>query len=221
MLGLGAYESSSEDEPEQPQPQPQPKHDAKVQPQESLVTDQSTNTRHSPEPSGPVLGPSHDEPQPAQPLPARDSSPFSTSRALIQDLTLPPVPNLDIPPSPPGSPNPAANAKFAHFLSLKKQNVHFNEKLASSASLRNPSLLHKLREHAGIDDQAQYSTSLPLEIWDMTRLPTWGYKEELLKAQKDLHYKTQKLSGQRDTIDFVGSTSDSAGTGSMPRTRPK
>ncbi|GES64529.1 HCNGP-domain-containing protein [Aspergillus terreus] len=232
MLGLGAYESSDE-EPEQRQASP--KNDTNVQqPEPATAAIPATSTVHEPEPkdtrpipepTGPVLGPSHNDPQPSKPAPARGSSPFSTSRALIQDLTLPPVPNLDIPPSPPGSPNPAANAKFAHFLSLKKQNVHFNEKLASSSSLRNPSLLQKLMEHAEIDDQAQYSTSLPLEVWDVTRLPTWGYKEELLKAQKELQYKTeeQKLAGQRDTIDFVAATPDATRTESKPfsKTRPK
>jgi hypothetical protein len=119
------------------------------------------------------------------------------------------VPNLDIPPSPPGSPDAKANAKFGHFLSLKKQNVHFNEKLAVSTSLKNPSLLRKLMEHAGIDDQAQYFTSLPLEVWDVASLPTWGFKEELLKAQREFHQKAeeQSITGQRDTIDFVAATS--------------
>ena len=131
--------------------------------------------------------------------------PISESRTLIHDLTLPPVPNLDIPPSPPGSPDPVANAKFAHFLSLKKKGIHFNEKLADSTSLKNPSLLGKLREHAGIDEQAQYSTSLPTDVWDVSELPSWGFKEELLKAQQDERRKVEegKVAGQRSSIDFV------------------
>lgn len=136
-----------------------------------------------------------------------DSQPssVSTSPTLIHNLTLPPVPNLDIPLSPPGSPDPAANAKFFHFLTLKKQGIHFNEKLAISTSLRNPSLLKKLMEHAGIDDQAQYSTSLPVDIWDPSNLPGWGFKEELLKTQQEVRRKTEdkRLAGQRDSINFV------------------
>jgi hypothetical protein len=130
---------------------------------------------------------------------------LSTSRTLIHDLTLPPVPNLDIPPSPPGSPNLSANAKFAHFLRLKKQDVHFNEKLAGSASLKNPSLLNKMMEHAGIDGQAQYSSSIPTELWDISSLPNWGYKEELLKVQKESNAKAEekRQKGQRAMIDFV------------------
>src|SRR5215469_12975202 len=112
-----------------------------------------------------------------------ESSPFSTSRDIIHGLTLPPVPNLDIPPSPPGSPDPSAGAKFSHFLLLKKQGVHFNEKLAASSSLKNPSLLVKLRKHAGIEGLEQHTASLPLGVWGVSMLPDWAYKEELLKAQ--------------------------------------
>ncbi|KAL4940800.1 hypothetical protein BDV06DRAFT_213186 [Aspergillus oleicola] len=187
MLGLGNYESSSEDEiKSKPSPNSKPTLDR--------------------EPSGPVLGPMH-ETRPSQ----GGARTQSTSYTLIHDLTLPPVPNLDIPPSPPGSPNPAASGRFAHFLSLKKQDVHFNDKLASSTSLKNPSLLKKMMEHAGIDEQAQYSNSLPPELWDISHLPSWGYKEELSKAQRELNAKAEKSRsrGERDRIEFV---SDSTST---------
>lgn len=169
------------------------------------------NPTASVHPSAPVLGPSQppkeqDTPE-ELPVDIRNSS-LSASRTLIQDLTLPPVPNLDIPPSPPGSPDPAASAKFAHFLGLKKKGVHFNEKLASSASLKNPSLLGKLREHAGVDERAQYSTSLPSDLWDPSALPGWGYKEELLKTQQEVRRKIEekRTTGQRSSIDFVSGT---------------
>jgi hypothetical protein len=124
---------------------------------------------------------------------------------LIQDLTLPPVPNLDIPPSPPGSPDPAANAKFEHFLSLKKQGVHFNAKLANSSSLKNPSLLKKMMNHAGIDEQSQYDTALPADLWSTSKLPKWGFKEEVLRAQQEIRQQREekKSAGQRSSIDFV------------------
>lgn len=129
----------------------------------------------------------------------------SEVRTFIHDLTLPPVPKLDIPPSPPGSPDPGANAKFGHFVSLKKQGVHFNEKLSGSTSLKNPSLLRKLRDHVAIDDQRQYSTSLPNDIWDASTLPGWGFKEELLKTRQEISYKKEekKALGQRGSIEFV------------------
>ncbi|KAE8144351.1 HCNGP-like protein-domain-containing protein, partial [Aspergillus avenaceus] len=167
---------------------------------------------------GPILGPSHEETQQKARLPHGHSSSLTRSRTLIHDLTLPPVPNLGIPSSPPGSPEPLANAKFARFLSLKKQDVHFNEKLAVSTSLKNPSLFRKLMEHAGIDDHVQHSTSLPREIWDLSKLPEWGFKEQLLREQKELCQKAEehKAAGHRETIDFVTATPvDSTGATSM------
>jgi hypothetical protein len=113
------------------------------------------------------------------------------------------VPNLDIPPSPPGSPDPAANAKFEHFLSLKEQGVHFNSKLASSSSLKNPSLLMTMMEHAGIEEQSQYDTSLPAEVWSTSNLPPWGFKEELLKTQQEVRQKSEANKSSRDSIEFV------------------
>ncbi|ODM22224.1 hypothetical protein SI65_03070 [Aspergillus cristatus] len=236
MLGLGAYQSSSEDEGENELPLTAPKHETKERPvQESQVTnvnaeapkkmEKTSEITTNVEPVGPVLGPS----QPQGPHIAGGSSsegpfsPFSTSLALIHDLTLPPVPNLDIPPSPPGSPDPKANAKFAHFLSLKKQGTHFNEKLAGSSSLKNPSLLKKMMSHAGINDEAQYSTSLPPDLWDMSNLPKWGYKEELLKTQQEIRRKTEEkwLPGQRDSIEFVSGASGGTGRTNFPSSKTK
>ncbi|KAE8163145.1 HCNGP-like protein-domain-containing protein [Aspergillus tamarii] len=229
MLGLGAYESSSEDEVEKRAPSAtkfvnngQPvelSKSAYALPDKCPSLPETATSRET---RGPIFGPSHEE---AHPEPhSSERSRLATSHTLIHDLTLPPVPNLDIPLSPPGSPDANANSKFAHFLSLKKKGVHFNEKLALSTSLKNPSLLVKLMEHAGIDGQMQYSTALPSEVWDMSGLPRWGFKEELLKSQKEFHQKTEEQwSGQRDTIDFVAATTaDSTGVRSISnsRTRP-
>ncbi|KAI9373332.1 nucleophile aminohydrolase [Aspergillus egyptiacus] len=202
MLGLVAYDSSSEEEVSN---KPILKTKAAVQ---ETVLDRA--------PSGPVLGPAHKEiEEPSEP----NNGQLSPLRKLIHDLTLPPVPNLDIPPSPPGSPSPSVNAKFAHFLSLKKQNVHFNEKLAGSASLKNPSLLKKMMEHAGIDEQSQYSCSLPPYIWDMSNLPSWGYKEDLLRAQKELSAiaEEKRAKTQRDAIEFISIMNHFPGTWGRPR----
>ncbi|KAI5292475.1 hypothetical protein KEM55_007774, partial [Ascosphaera atra] len=129
----------------------------------------------------PIMGPSRPS---RSPSPSDDNieaasaptSPFSETRTLIRDLTLPPIPNLDIPPSPPGSPDPMANQKFAHFISIKKQGAHFNEKLASSSSLRNPSLMGKLMHHSNIKGKDQYATTLPEDLWNPAALPEWGYR---------------------------------------------
>ncbi|KAI2818065.1 hypothetical protein CBS63078_10387 [Aspergillus niger] len=232
MLGLGAYESSSDEEVGNNLPSVPSKKIASQQAQPQEVTkateipNEATPSKEIPAPDTdrPVLGPTHEGSQDPQQQPAENSQVFLADRALIHDLTLPPLPNLDIPPSPPGSPNPAANAKIAHFLTLKKQGMHFNEKLAGSTSLKNPSLLKKMMDHAGIDDQAQYHTSLPPEVWSINDLPSWGYKEELLKAQREIQIgaEERKSAGQRDAINFVAATpSESSRTGPISSSRAK
>ena len=69
----------------------------------------------------------------------------------------------------------------------------------------------------GIDDQAQYSTTLPSDIWDAATLPDWGYKEELLRAQQETRRRVEekRAMGQRDSIEFTRSGSSSAA--SRPR----
>ncbi|KAJ6044641.1 hypothetical protein N7460_005996 [Penicillium canescens] len=231
MLGLGAYESSSEDEVELNGPSSQPQHtkepsvrtaraDQVESPYEKPMPNISTNTTKL-APDGPVLGPESIDRAPdlgSAHITTGRSSPFLASRALIQDLTLPPVPNLDIPPSPPGSPDAAANAKFEHFLSLKKQGVHFNSKLASSSSLKNPSLLMKMMNHAGINEQSQYVTSLPVDMWDPSGLPRWGFKEEILSTQQEFRQKMEekKSSGQRSSIGFVSGSAQGPGRNEGP-----
>ncbi|KAL1955033.1 hypothetical protein VTO42DRAFT_324 [Malbranchea cinnamomea] len=223
MLGLDAYSSSSEDEVTEEKPvQPiQPKGSPKKAPVEAQSQDVEPSSveepvRPQPQPSSeadrPLVGPFRPPEHETEPLPLADeshppsrrSSPFSATRALIRDMTLPPIPNLNIPPSPPGSPDPVTNKKFEHFLSLKKQGVHFNQKLASSSSLRNPSLLSKMMEHAGIDEKAQYATSLPTDIWDVSTLPPWGYKEELNKSQQEIRRRLEERKpAERGGLEFV------------------
>jgi len=164
--------------------------------------------------AGPVLGPT----MPTDEMPILDSppdngnfapqSPYSANRAIIRDLTLPPIPNYDIPPSPPGSPVASTNAKFKHFLELKKQGVHFNEKLSKSAALKNPSLMQKLMDFADIDEVAEFATTLPKELWDPTGFPEAGYKENLAKSQKDIlkMREEERAKGQRTSVDFVPAT---------------
>lgn len=155
-------------------------------------------------------------------------SPYTTDRALMRDLTLPTVPNYDIPASPPGSPDASANAKFKHFLNLKRQGIHFNEKLARSSALKNPSLMQKLMDFSGISDGDQYATTLPKDIWDPNGFPDYAYKEGLTQSQQQIrkNLEDKKARGQRDAVDFVPATasteSSRSGTPSASgRTGPK
>ena len=145
-------------------------------------------------------------------------SPYSANRSLIHDLTLASNPNFDIPPSPPGSPPSGMDKKFEHFLELKKQGVHFNEKLARSSALKNPSLLHKLMDFAGVNEHDQYATTLPRDLWDPSGFPAWAYKEELLKSQQDISKQREVKSRlHRENIEFVsGTTSGQSNKGGTP-----
>ncbi|KAF6844746.1 HCNGP-like protein [Colletotrichum musicola] len=134
------------------------------------------------------------------------SSPYTASRALLRDLTLPPVPNFDIPPSPPGSPPPALSTKFTQFLDLKKKGVHFNAKLAQSTALRNPSLTDKLMGFVDLDGRAGYATTLPTDLWDPTSeasLPEWASRAALRQSQERVRAERAGLRKTGGPIDFV------------------
>lgn len=132
-------------------------------------------------------------------------SPYSSNRAAIRNLTMPSQPDLDVPPSPTGSPPPVMEEKFEHFLQLKRQGVHFNEKLAGSSALKNPALLQKLMTSAGLSASDQYATTLPKDLWDPSAFPKHAYKEELVSNQQQISKRKEKenLHTQRERVDFV------------------
>ena len=98
--------------------------------------------------------------------------------------------------------------KFRHFLDLKRRGVHFNQKLANSSALKNPSLFHRLMDFAGLEDQDQYCTSLPQNVWDPKAFPPWAYKEELAKSQQAVTKKIEEEQArtQRERVEFVAAT---------------
>ncbi|MCJ1389747.1 hypothetical protein MMC18_002604 [Xylographa bjoerkii] len=155
---------------------------------------------------GPSIGPFNILPE--SETVSAPQSPYSVNRALIRDLTLPTIPNFNIPNSPLGSPPPGLDEKLGHFLELKKQGVHFNEKLARSSALKNPSLLKKLMDFAGVDESEQYATTLQSSIWDPKGFPPSVYKEELAKSQQDIHKKREeeRAKVQRESIEFVSAS---------------
>jgi hypothetical protein len=132
------------------------------------------------------------------------SSPYSANRAVLRDLTLPPVPNVDIPPSPPGSPPPATTKRFEKFLELKKKGTHFNSKLAMSSALKNPSLTDKLMDFVELDEQSQFSTTLSPELWDPAGFPEWAFRGPLKKSQDATRKEreAEKAGGSRSAVEF-------------------
>ncbi|ETS04418.1 HCNGP-domain-containing protein [Trichoderma reesei RUT C-30] len=216
MAGLVGYASSDEEgEDEQPQLQ-------EASPQRQ--TDAATIGPILPDavPLGPSLPPIDASvttlPEPDEPNDS-PSSPYSSNRGLIHHLTLPSVPNLDIPPSPPGSPPLEANKKVEQFLQLKKKGVHFNSKLEQSAALKNPSLMDKLLDFVGIDDASQYETTLPKELWDPRGFPEWAFRDRLSKSREKIakEKESERASGGRTAVEFVPSNSSSGGG---PAARP-
>ncbi len=167
---------------------------------------------------GPLLGPA----APTNDGTIDGDSPAQTpenmsERDTIRYLTQAPIPMTSMPSSPSGSPDPAANARFARFMELKAKGVHFNEDLAGKSSFLNPGLLAMMMARAGIDEEDQYNTSLPLGLWNPKGLPEWAYKEELLKSQQesrdkgDAEKKALSAAGKR-TIDFAPSRGNSGGS---------
>ncbi|KAK4189037.1 HCNGP-like protein-domain-containing protein [Podospora australis] len=208
----------------------------------TLNSDASQNAESQP-PLGPVLGPAlgPSRPPDAATLPEPDDeqdidmsflndpaapprSPYSANRAVLHDLTLPTIPNLEIPPSPPGSPPPgldALTAKFDNFLRLKREKgIHFNHRLIASQGLRNPSLTENLVKFAaGVETEfvssdtnennfqkatEQYATTLSSDVWNPAAFPTWAYKDELWRIQQNSARERERVRGE--PVEFVPST---------------
>ncbi|PKS06540.1 hypothetical protein jhhlp_007288 [Lomentospora prolificans] len=232
MAGLVSYESSSEDEADRQQTQSQ-----QVNPNGKILNFENVNPPKAEAPPaspalpaalpsmeafvGPMLAPSGstalDLPEPDQDLelPMPPGSPYTSTRALLRDLTLPTHPNLDLPPSPPGSPPPSLTRKVESFLELKDKGIHFNAKLESSSALRNPALLDKLLAFTGLDDTAsgggaQYATTLPKDLWDPGALPEWAHRQELRAAQERLRKEREAERAATGRVDFVPASGGAA-----------
>ncbi|KAH7171119.1 HCNGP-like protein-domain-containing protein [Dactylonectria macrodidyma] len=237
MVGLVGYASSEEDE------EIEEKELGEVQPKEAAATaatpDQEAKSGNpnaagdleatAPKEDTNIIGPVQQNAVPLGPslppvgepvvneedmLGQTPSSPYSANRALLRDLTLPSAPNMDIPLSPPGSPQPGANKKFEQFLDLKKKGIHFNAKLEQSSALKNPGLMDKLMAFAEIDDGNQYSTTLSTDLWDPNGFPDWAFKDKLRRSVERLakEKELEKSSSLRTAVDFVPSTTPGGGT---------
>jgi hypothetical protein len=144
---------------------------------------------------GPAVGPSKPElvNEGTNEEGPRPLSPFSANQTMIRNLTMPTVPNFDIPSSPPGSPPLNSSKKFAKFLELKKTGIHFNEKLENSSAIRNPALFKKLLEFSGVGEEDQYVTTLPPELSVRVEYPQWAYPEEMAKRQEIARRKKERI----------------------------
>ncbi|KAK4232394.1 hypothetical protein QBC38DRAFT_464028 [Podospora fimiseda] len=156
-------------------------------------------------------------------------SPYTQTRTLLHDLSLPPPITLSIPHSPPGSPTQsqsALTAKFDTFLKLKRTNsIHFNQRLASNPGMRNPALTQKLLDFVGVETgewstPAEFQTTLNRNLWDPDGFPHWARCGDLRVQQERLSTLAMRRKGAR--VEFVsggasgsGSSSRSTASGSM------
>ena len=171
-------------------------------------------------PTGPAAGPRF----PAAPTESESDLPFDPytfERQRLRELTMPKVPNFDIPDSPPPPERNSEEAavlaattkKFDRFLELKRQGIHFNERLQSSASLRNPSLLPKLMDFAGISTEDSYRSSLSEEVDIAVKWPEDCYVEGLMKQNER---RERKRVQERDKVDFVPARSGGSSASGTP-----
>lgn len=229
MLGIN-YESSDDEEPVVPK-HPEvghvnascedaiatnikllKSHAAVIAPATTPPTKSTEEGAELPEPiNGPSQGPSvplesdHNDPDTTDDVPP--GSPYTSNRLTIQNLTLPTVPNWDIPPSPPGSPPQKATKKFTQFLDLKKKGQHFNSRLETSSVLRDPNHLQKLNSFAGINDSDQYSSVLPDTTGVPSIWPVWAYGDELNATQKRM-----KGNAPKGPPAFISAKTNASGT---------
>jgi hypothetical protein len=154
-------------------------------------------------------------------------SPYTFERQRLRELTMPPLPTFEIPVSPAPPPRNSEEAaalagttkKFERFLDLKKQGIHFNERLHNSTSLRNPSLLIKLMHFADISQEESYASSLGEGLAVPVKWPAECYLENLLKYNDQTDKKRPR---GREAPDFVpAKVSDDTLTLQGPRKKSK
>ena len=196
---------------EQTYPQPQPPTEPDPVPNVTQNESLPSATGPSSEPSAPSQGPAAPSAPTTDAAPSGTppASPYTTERSLLRDLTMPTHPNFNIPSSPsPPPPNSEEAAtlstttkKFDRFLELKRQGVHFNSRLENSASLRNPSLLPKLMEFAGISEEEAHASTLEVGQGGVpTKWPEEWYVENLMRENERRERKAKKGRGE---VEFV------------------
>lgn len=97
------------------------------------------------------------------------------------------------------------NEKFEHFLKLKKESHHFNKRLDSLASVKNPSVMKNLLEFAGVHDdslselRSVYETSLSADILKFYDMPNFAFKSNMRVAKDKMRKEmdAEKAGGKR------------------------
>ena len=93
--------------------------------------------------------------------------------------------------------------------------MHFNQRLQNTASLRNPSLLPKLMEFAGISVEESYASTLTGDVGVPTSWPEEWYVEGLVRANERREKKRVK---ERERVEFVPAAATKSGSSSKAGT---
>lgn len=66
-----------------------------------------------------------------------------------------------------------------------------------------------------MEEDDQYATTLPKDVWNPLGFPAWAFKEELAKSQQEILKKREeaKARQQRESIDFVSPAASIKGAG--------
>jgi hypothetical protein len=202
----------------QPAPQPAPAPVPQPAPTSTTPT-QPTPTADGPLP-GPAAGPALAAPA-LEPLADTSFDPYAFERQRLRELTMPTLPNFDIPDSPPPPTRNSEEAavlaattkKLERFIELKKQGVHFNDRLQNTTSLRNPSLLPKLMDFAGLTREDGYASSLSEQVAIPVKWPEECYIEALTQQNER---REKKRLRDREQIDFVPAKSGGSSASGTP-----
>lgn len=170
MAGLVGYDSSSSEEVEEKTPNVAAKSSAtdpaKIANGNQVNVSSPPEGRSGEDPRD--IASAGPKPQTAMAAESSDNAGLAGERLEIMSLTMPTEMAFELPPSPSSSPPPNNNKKLQQFLRLKEDGVHFNDRLASSAALKNPSLLTAFIESSSCHIESpsqnlQYSTTLQAE----------------------------------------------------------
>ncbi|CAD7971750.1 unnamed protein product [Amoebophrya sp. A25] len=74
-----------------------------------------------------------------------------------------PFAHVELPPTPPGSPDPGLTARMERFMDLKARGKHLNDAIEASVDYQNPYILEKVIKLFDIDE---YCTNFPPEQFD-------------------------------------------------------
>lgn len=128
-------------------------------------------------------------------------SPYSKRMNRRRELTMPPVPNFDIPPPPQQAAPLAVERKFLNFLKIKRRGMHLNQNLEAKHEFKDPEFMDKQLKFLGLNQETQYNCTLSKDALDMD-WPESAYHDKyaaLVKAEMEAREQA-KLGHAREFV---------------------